>query len=68
MKTFNGFYSPEMSKTFQKSFLQGHNLQGVCSLSSWLGPGLPLPHRCPQQLHQPSGVWTLLPWGEEGPA
>ena len=39
---------------------QGHNLQGVCSLSAWLGAGPPLPHRGPQQLPQPRGVWPLL--------
>ena len=45
--------------------LQGHHLQGVCKISSTLGSGLILPHRRPQQLHQPCGVWSLLPWREE---
>ena len=39
---------------------QGHNLQGVCCLSARLGAGPSLPHRSPQQLPQPRGVWPLL--------
>ena len=39
---------------------QGHNLQGVCCLSARLGAGPSLPHRSPQQLPQPRGLWPLL--------